>query len=75
MSVSPAVRPPVSVHVSMQDGGDGVRAAAGPGEEQDAAQRSGYEGSRVPHQLPRSLLHPEKRRRRRRLHRVTIDVA
>lgn len=74
MSLIPAVCPPVSVHVFMQDGRDGVRAAAGPGEEQDAAQRPGHEGSRVQNQLPRSLLHPEKRRRPRRLYRVTIDV-
>ncbi|CAF88607.1 unnamed protein product, partial [Tetraodon nigroviridis] len=51
------------------DGRDGVRAAAGPGEEQDAAERPGYEGPRVPDQLPRSLLHPEKRRRGGHLHR------
>lgn len=74
MSLISAICPPVSVHVFLQDGCDGVRAAAGPGEEQDAAQRSGHEGPGVQNQLPCSLLHPEERRRPRRLHRVTVDV-
>lgn len=55
-----AVYPPIAVSIFMQDGCNSVRAAAGPGEEQDAAQWSGYEGSRIQNQFPRSVLHPEK---------------
>ncbi len=58
----------IHIRSDFQDGRHSVCAAAGPGEEPNAVERSGLQSSRVQDQLPCLGQHPSQRGRRWYLH-------